>query len=269
MKWILFLTMALLVAGPLYMAAYGSDGDASGSWRTARRDSAGIAVLPADHPGAIIQVYAARTYSWRGHLAVHTWLASKEADADHYQTHYVMGFNARRGLPVVVSGRELPDRYWYGSKPELLLEIRGEKAQRLLPQLYEAVNSYPYADEYTLWPGPNSNTFTAWVGREVPELGMELPVTAIGKDYLPGGALVGTAPSGSGFQFSLFGALGLLIAQEEGVEVNVLGLVLGVDFNQPALKLPGIGRLGTPQLRIEPPPNKGEEGGEEDTAAPL
>ncbi|NDA85703.1 MAG: DUF3750 domain-containing protein, partial [Burkholderiaceae bacterium] len=33
-----------------------------------------------------------------------------------------------------------------------------------------AVQSYPYADSYTMWPGPNSNTFTAHVGREVPEL---------------------------------------------------------------------------------------------------
>ena len=43
---------------------------------------------------------------------------------------------------------------------------------------------YPYADSYRVWPGPNSNTFTAFVLREVPELRVDLPPTAIGKDYL-------------------------------------------------------------------------------------
>ena len=56
--------------------------------------------------------------------------------------------------------------------------------------------------EYTLWPGPNSNTFVAWITRAVPELKVDLPATAIGKDYL-GGRMFSSAPSGSGFQFSL------------------------------------------------------------------
>ena len=30
----------------------------------------------------------------------------------------------------------------------------------------------------------------------------------------------------------------------EGVEINVLGLVAGIDFRRPALKLPGFGRIG-------------------------
>jgi hypothetical protein len=30
----------------------------------------------------------------------------------------------------------------------------------------------------------------------------------------------------------------------EGIEVNLLGLNFGIDFKSPALKLPGIGRLG-------------------------
>jgi hypothetical protein len=30
----------------------------------------------------------------------------------------------------------------------------------------------------------------------------------------------------------------------EGVEINVLGLVLGIDLRRPAIKLPGLGRIG-------------------------
>ena len=37
---------------------------------------------------------------------------------------------------------------------------------------------------------------------------------------------------------------GLLFAIDEGFELNVLGLNIGIDAAVPALKLPGIGRLG-------------------------
>jgi hypothetical protein len=94
-----------------------------------------------------------------------------------------------------------------------------------------------------MWPGPNSNTFTAWVGRAVPELAMDLPPTAIGKDYL-GGRVVALAPSGSGIQFSLLGLLGVTVGRVEGFEVNVLGLTFGFDPFSPAIKLPLIGRFG-------------------------
>ena len=98
--------------------------------------------------------------------------------------------------------------------------------------------------KYRAWPGPNSNTFTAFVAREVPELGLDLPSNAIGKDFLPGGALFATAPSGSGFQVSLCGLAGVLLAVDEGLELNILGLNIGIDAAVPALKLPAIGRLG-------------------------
>jgi hypothetical protein len=94
-----------------------------------------------------------------------------------------------------------------------------------------------------MWPGPNSNTFTAWVLRAVPELEADLPPTAIGKDY-SGKKLVGSAPSGRGFQFSLFGLAGLTASSVEGFEVNVLGLTFGVNPFDPSLKLPLLGRVG-------------------------
>jgi hypothetical protein len=43
---------------------------------------------------------------------------------------------------------------------------------------------------------------------------------------------------------SLYGLAGILLAAEEGLEVNVLGLNVGLDAAVPALKLPTIGRLG-------------------------
>jgi len=84
----------------------------------------------------------------------------------------------------------------------------------------------------------------AYIARQVPELGLDLPSNAVGKDFLPEGALFARAPSGSGFQVSLYGLAGILLAVDEGLELNVLGLNIGVDAAGPALKLPAIGRLG-------------------------
>lgn len=251
MAWLKYavITFTLLLLGPLYMAAYGSisstdDSPRARSYAFANRGTAGMAPLPADFSDSVIQVYAARTWSWRGHLAVHTWVTTKARGSDHYDVHQVIGFRARRNLPVIMSEPDLPDRFWYGNQPELLVDVRGEKAEQLLPKVLAAVKSYPYPDSYKTWPGPNSNTFVAHVGRSVPELGLVLPVTAIGKDYLPGGSVVAAAPSGTGYQLSVFGVLGVMVAMDEGLELNILGLAAGVDFLRPALKLPGVGRLG-------------------------
>lgn len=237
------LPLALLLFVPLLVAAC-SQAHFGRDWRTASRASTGLAPDPATTPEAVIQVYAARAFNWRGILAVHTWIATKPADADHYSVHQVVGWRRGNGRSVVVSTPDLPDRLWYGAEPELLLDLRGAPAARLIPEVLAAIARYPHADEYTLWPGPNSNTFTAYVGREVPGLELELPVTAIGKDYLAAGRWTGSAPSGGGLQLSLGGYGGVLLGGREGLEVNLLGLVFGVDVTPPALKLPGIGRLG-------------------------
>ena len=51
-------------------------------------------------------------------------------------------------------------------------------------------------------------------------------------------------PSGTGYQFSLGGLLGLMVGREEGVELNILGLIFGIDPLGPAIKLPMAGRIG-------------------------
>src|SRR5258708_12736227 len=92
---------------------------------------------------------------------------------------------------------------WFGSAPELVAEKRGAGVEELIARIDRAAHSYPWAGEYTMWPGPNSNTFTAWVLRAVPELEADLPPTAIGKDY-SGKRLVGSPPTAPRFHFSLF-----------------------------------------------------------------
>jgi hypothetical protein len=213
-------------------------------WYEARRDATGLAPDPAATREAVIQVYAARAVAWRGAFAVHTWIAMKPTGAPRYTRYEVFGFGVGSGSPAIRVDRTGPDNYWFGAMPEILLDRRGPDVDALIDEVRQAISRYPYPQEYRMWPGPNSNTFTAFIGREVPALGLDLPSIAVGKDFLPGGAVFGAAPSGTGYQLSLFGLFGILVALDEGLEVNLLGLSLGIDLKHPALKLPGIGRLG-------------------------
>lgn len=237
------LPLLVLAGGPLFTVATGQ-ASLAGNWRTANRDSTAIAPSPEFHPGAVVQVYAARAFSWRGAFGVHTWIALKEPGGGRYEVFEVNGWRARWGLPVVANSERAPDARWFGAEPELLFDLRGERAAALIGPLRAAVRYYPFADRYAVWPGPNSNTFTAWVVRRVDGLELELPVTAVGKDYFDG-ALAARTPSGTGYQVSLGGVLGVTAAWDEGIEFNLLGLSFGIDFLDPALKLPGIGRIGS------------------------
>ncbi|MEK9722285.1 MAG: DUF3750 domain-containing protein [Rhodospirillaceae bacterium] len=213
-------------------------------WRAASRESAGIAPDPAEHREAIIQVYGARAYSWRGIFAVHTWIAVKPTDAPEFKVYEVMGWRVRHGAPAVRVSHRPADGRWFDAVPELLADVRGPGVDAMIDRVGTAAMAYPYMNEYKVWPGPNSNTFVAHVARAVPELRLDLPPTAIGKDYLPGGAIVAATPSGAGYQVSLAGLLGVMVGREEGVEINLLGLTFGIDPDGPALKLPLAGRIG-------------------------
>ena len=212
-------------------------------WRTASREPVGLAPDPAAHPEAVIQVYAARTVGWRGVFGVHSWVAVKPARAGDYTVYEVIGWKLRwDDTAVSIRSRE-PDGRWFGNEPELLADKRGAAAEALISRIDKAAKSYPYAQEYSAWPGPNSNTFTAWITRAVPELRVDLPPTAIGKDYL-GSSVIASAPSGSGIQLSVVGVLGVTASTVEGLELNLLGLTFGLDPWPPAIKLPLLGRLG-------------------------
>jgi hypothetical protein len=171
-----------------------------------------------------------------GAFAVHTWLAAKPAGADRYDRYEVIGWNLRYGRTAVsISDARAPDAEWFGSPPIVVREVRGSDAEAVIAKLESAVASYPYPDTYSAWPGPNSNTFTAHLGREIPELRLTMPSNAIGKDYLPRGGVVARTPSGTGYQVSLRGILGIAAGGDEGFELNVLGLVTGFDVRHPGV----------------------------------
>lgn len=214
------------------------------AWWEASRESARLAPDPQSTHEAVVQVYAARAFSWRGAFGVHTWISVKPTGAAHFTVYHVIGWRVRGGGNAVVIERDIPDRLWFDSVPEILTDIRGPGVDEVIAKIDAAARTYPYTDTYTVWPGPNSNTFIAWIARRVPELKLDLPSTAIGKDWLGPDGPIARAPSGTGYQFSLFGLAGILLSAEEGLEVNVIGLNFGIDPMDFALRLPGIGRLG-------------------------
>jgi uncharacterized protein YceK len=173
---------------PCLLLLLALSGCTTNDWRTASREPAGIAPDPAEKREAVLQVYGASAWGWRGWFAIHTWIAAKPTDGSTYTVYEVIGWRQRRGLPVVRIEQDLPDRYWFGERPRLLKEFRGEGVDRLITAVDRAARSYPWPDTYIAFPGPNSNTFTAWIGKQVPELGLDLPFSAIGSGYVDSAA---------------------------------------------------------------------------------
>ncbi len=218
-------------------------------WRDASFASTQQSPLPSEEKEAVVQVFNARLYGARGAYGVHTWLAAKPKNAEKYTRYEVIGWNLRRGKPVInISSDREPDAKWYGEPPTLIKDVRGEKAEVIIEKLKKFGGAYPYPKAYTAWPGPNSNSYIAYLGRNIPELELVMSPLAIGKDYLYSNngeaKFFDKAVSGTGWQFSLNGLFSITLAKDEGLEINLFGVVSGVSPLRLSLKLPGIGELG-------------------------
>lgn len=240
MLLLIFLTLLL---GPIGISAasYFLSDRASTNWWAADRSSAGVLPDASEHPDALVRIYAARTVRWRGIVAVHSWIVFKEKDASRYSRYDYTAW----GEPIRVNGF-VADGRWFGQLPEEVFRADGARAAQLIPKIQAAIESYKYRNlgDYRAWPGPNSNTFVAAIIDAVPEMGAVLPPTAIGKDFPYDGAWFGPTPSRTGVRMTFGGYLGITVGWLEGIELNILGAVLGIDIRRPAIKIPAIGRIG-------------------------
>jgi hypothetical protein len=212
-----------------------------GGWWEADWTSARILAPAASDPAPRIIVFSGRTGRWKGIFAVHSWIVLKPENARSYTRYDLTGF----GRPIHVNGWAA-DARWFGNTPQVVADIRGPAAAVAIPRIRAAIADYPFAKlgDYRLWPGPNSNTFVAHVLRAAPELDVALPPEAIGKDFRTDGAVFGLTGTGTGVEANLWGLLGVKLGWIEGLEVNLLSLVAGLDIRRPAIKLPGLGRIG-------------------------
>ncbi|HEY4338938.1 MAG TPA: DUF3750 domain-containing protein [Steroidobacteraceae bacterium] len=233
----LYLFPLLVSAGIYYFTGRNAD------WRSADRSSARLLPSPQQLPSAVVRVFSARTVSWRGIIATHSWIVIKDQDAANYERFDYTAW----GLPIW-KDRFVPDGRWFGSVPEVIFAADGAAAARMIPAIRAFIRNYRYSGrgDYRLWPGPNSNTFVAAIIQAVPGMRACLPPTAIGKDYPYDGRWLGLTPSKTGIRINLGGYAGLTLGWYEGIEMNLLGLVAGLDIRRPALKLSGLGRIGIP-----------------------
>ena len=134
-----------------------------------------------------------------------------------------------------------PTGFW--GNPFLLGEITGTEAEVAIQKIRKASEHYPYKSIYRVWPGPNSNTYISYLIRSAGNLHFGLPPTAIGKDYPMEGVFINKPSSGSGWQFSILGMIGIIISPIEGFRLNLLGLEFGLNPLNGELYWPGIGIL--------------------------
>ena len=99
MKYMLIFFLLLTFIGPLWLILNGNI-DFTADYRTANRESSQLAPLPKDDPQAIIQVYTARAFNWRGMFSLHVWLAIKPKNASQYIVYQVVGWRSFHGLSV-------------------------------------------------------------------------------------------------------------------------------------------------------------------------
>jgi hypothetical protein len=173
-----------LLSGIVLMGLLMTSCSSNKDWRTASRESSGSAPDPLSTEEAVVLVYGADAWGWRGWFAIHTWIATKRTGEEFYTVYDVVGWRGHRNKPVMRIVRDIPDRFWYGEKPRILKQHIGAGADSLIEEIEQAAQDYPWKRTYTAFPGPNSNTFVAWIAKQVPELDLHLPFSAIGSSYV-------------------------------------------------------------------------------------
>lgn len=237
---IMLIVFALFLVPIIARAALYAVGNGPRSYRDADWSSTGALPPARQFEPARLVVFTGTTGGWKGVFAVHSWVVLKPKGARNWTRYDVVGW----GNPLRTNGWPADGR-WFGNTPVAIADVSGAEAERLIPKVEAAVRAYSYshAGDYRIWPGPNSNSFTAAILRAVPELGVSLPPNAVGRDFRDS-LYAGLTDSGTGIELNLRGFAGLKVGWAEGIEVNLLGLVAGLDLRHPGVKLPGFGRIG-------------------------
>jgi Protein of unknown function (DUF3750) len=101
-----------------------------------------------------------------GALAVHCWFVVTN-DAGRRERWEVWQTPDAGGTSVGHVHRDLkgPDEGVGGGPARTVAIWEGDAAVRV-KKVLEAIEAYPHCRVYRYWPGPNSNTFAAWVLRQ-------------------------------------------------------------------------------------------------------
>lgn len=237
---VLLFVVAAFVVPALAAAGWWELQERPRRWSEADWSSSGLLPQAAASQEAAIYVMAARTGGFKGAFSVHSWIVTKPAGASRYDRYDKVGWGSpirRNGYPA--------DARWYSNEPWVVRGIHGAEAERLIPAVDAAIKAYPFArpGDYHIWPGPNSNSFVSHVLASVPELNAVLPPHATGRDFAPGFASLVWSPGTRDLHATLGGYVGISAGATSGLEIHLLGLVAGIDFANPGLKIPAFGTL--------------------------
>jgi hypothetical protein len=227
-RWLLVVWLALALAAE----AYARLRPRAWTTATAKPDEVVVQLRCATVPGGLglvgvhywFAVFDPETQRW------HRWEVWQQADAGGTSWRHV-----HKDLMVA-------DADVGGGPVQIRSEWHGKEARALANALARS-SEYPDRGRYRAWPGPNSNTYIAWVLRRA-GVGADLEPRGIGKDYL-GLAGVAISTTGTGVQAES-ALLGLKFGLRDGVELHFLYLTFGLDALRPAVKTP-FGRLGMPE----------------------
>lgn len=217
--------LLLSAAGEIYSLAY-------------PKEFTSIESLPNEF---VVQLRRATLPSLLGPLAVHYWFIAFNPETRKWERWEVWqdaGADAT-SWGHIRKDLMLPDNNVGGGPYAIEMEWHGAKAQNIYMVLNAPAN-YPYQNVYRPWPGPNSNTYVAWVLKQA-RASHDLDPRGIGRDYL-GWLGVGLTTTRTGIQLES-PIVGIKAGLNDGVEIHVLCFTLGLDVWTPALKTP-FGRFG-------------------------
>lgn len=241
LKRLLLLILVVYLLPALASAGWWSLQNHPSSWREAEWGASGVLPKAYASGDAKIYIMSASTGGLKGAVASHSWIVTKTKGDATYNRYDKVGW----GSPIRRNSY-VADAYWYSNTPHIVKEISGDEAERLIPAVEAAIQSYPYAGvgDYRIYPGPNSNSFVAHVLRTVPDLDAVLPPDAVGRDFPADGRMFAIDPDGRDMHATLYGLIGIAAGQRSGLEVHFMGLVAGIDVANPGVKIPAIGRIG-------------------------
>lgn len=117
-----------------------------------------------------------------GAIAVHCWFVVEDAGGRHRWEVWQSANAGGRSVGHLHCDLKAPEANVGGGPSRVAAEWRGEEARRIAAVLSRCGNDYPFCGRYFPWPGPNSNTFVAWV---LAQAGIEhrLGWRALGRSY--------------------------------------------------------------------------------------
>lgn len=177
-------------------------------------------------------------------VARHPWVALREEGRWERWEVMCCPPDPPRGMGTVQRNRNAPLADFGGSGGDVRVHgvFEGARAADMIACVRDKAPRYPHRHTYTVWPGPNSNTFVDWLLRAC-DIPVDLPAPSIGKDYR-GAYGVSTTAGGTGIQMET-PILGVKIGATEGIELHILTLTIGFDWWPPAIIVPvGPGRIG-------------------------